>query len=94
LAVVDIMLAAFGAACLAHVGAKEANLCFKLQPPIHKSCRRPTHLGAVPVGADAFGHLRNVPFAQTSVGKGQLATAYNSQANSVVVERSRIVFSS
>jgi hypothetical protein len=64
---VNIMLSAFGSACLAHVGTDATNLLGKVRTAAHESGRRPADFRAVFIEPDALGHHLHVLLLEAGV---------------------------
>jgi hypothetical protein len=67
LAVVVVVLAAFGGAGVANLGTQQTELFREPRAAAHEAGAGPAHLSAVFVEADALGHHRHIVFVQTGV---------------------------
>ena len=67
LAVVSIMLSAFGPTCFAHIGAKSTNFLGELRTAAHESGRRPADVCTIFVEPNALGHHLHILLLETGV---------------------------
>jgi hypothetical protein len=68
LAVIDLMLFAFGPAGVTHFGTLAAKIMSKLRTPTHPLDGPSTDVGAVSIESNTFGHHLHVLFAETGRG--------------------------
>jgi hypothetical protein len=67
LAVIDLMLAAFGAAGLAYFCTQPADILRKLRSPAHQRSRGPAKLSAVFVEANTLSHFADILLSKARV---------------------------